>query len=398
MGAAGAVARRFGPLAGTGEAAGLAQRAPRGALQDAARRGRVELHVGERKRAETARNVFVGGQQMYVEYMIPAQVRHPFPVVLVHGGGGQGTDWMGTPDGRPGWFQYLVQEGYKVYVVDRPGHGRSPIHPDIHGGFPPTAMVLESLAGRFTPPSANPARRRTSTRRITPSGRAPAMSARRISISSRRARRKLRGAGASRRRPPAGGEPGADVKRARVAGRAGGGAPPADRRSREPGPGGPAECAAPGVASGRRRAARQDRPGDHHDPLGWRPVWSAGGRGAPEPGEGDGDHRGRGLGLRRRQPVGHVVHPGHVRPAGGGPVGDQDEVGARPEPGIAGYFLQEEPARKLPNLKNTKVLFVTAEASFASPGNPGGVAFLKQAGVYAEELRLARSASRATAT
>ena len=88
--------------------------------------------------------------------MIPAQVRHPFPVVLVHGGGGQGTDWMGTPDGRPGWFQYLVQEGYKVYVVDRPGHGRSPLHPDLHGGFPQTPMVLESLAGRFTPPSANP--------------------------------------------------------------------------------------------------------------------------------------------------------------------------------------------------------------------------------------------------
>ena len=34
-------------------------------------------------------------------------------------------------------------------------------------------------------------------------------------------------------------------------------------------------------------------------------------------------------------------------------------------------------------------VFVTAEASFASPGSPGGVAFLKQAGVQAEELRLA---------
>ena len=61
---------------------------------------------------------------------------------------------------------------------------------------------------------------------------------------------------------------------------------------------------------------------------------------------------------------------------------------ANPEPGVAGYYLQAEPARKLPNLKNTKVLIVTADASFASPGNPGGVAFLKQAGVQAEELRL----------
>src|SRR5215211_6754483 len=88
--------------------------------------------------------------------MIPAQVKHAIPIVLVHGGGGQGTDWMGTPDGRPGWFQYLVAEGYKVFVVDRPGHGRSPIHPELHGGFPPTAAVLENIAGRFTPPSANP--------------------------------------------------------------------------------------------------------------------------------------------------------------------------------------------------------------------------------------------------
>ena len=74
------------------------------------------------------------------------------------------------------------------------------------------------------------------------------------------------------------------------------------------------------------------------------------------------------------------------------PVSDPAEIKttyvASPEPGVAGYFLQAEPARKLPNLKNTKVVFVTADSSFASPGNPGGVAFLKQAGVQAEEIRL----------
>jgi pimeloyl-ACP methyl ester carboxylesterase len=74
------------------------------------------------------------------------------------------------------------------------------------------------------------------------------------------------------------------------------------------------------------------------------------------------------------------------------PVNDPAEIKtqwvATPEPGIAGYFLQTEPARRLPNLRNTRVVFVTADSSFASPGNPGGVAFLKQAGVQAEELRL----------
>jgi hypothetical protein len=40
---------------------------------------------------------------MYVQYQIPADLRHPLPVVMVHGGGGQGTDFLSTPDGRPGW-------------------------------------------------------------------------------------------------------------------------------------------------------------------------------------------------------------------------------------------------------------------------------------------------------
>ena len=53
------------------------------------------------ERAKLARGTVVNGTQMYVEYWIPTQVKHPYPIVMVHGGGGQGTDWMGTPDGRP---------------------------------------------------------------------------------------------------------------------------------------------------------------------------------------------------------------------------------------------------------------------------------------------------------
>ena len=40
---------------------------------------------------------------MYVQWEAPVEVRHPYPLVLIHGGGGQGTDYLGTPDGRPGW-------------------------------------------------------------------------------------------------------------------------------------------------------------------------------------------------------------------------------------------------------------------------------------------------------
>src|SRR5262245_17343289 len=36
-----------------------------------------------------------------------------------------GTNFTGTPDGREGWAQYFVRQGYAVYVVDQPGRARS---------------------------------------------------------------------------------------------------------------------------------------------------------------------------------------------------------------------------------------------------------------------------------
>jgi pimeloyl-ACP methyl ester carboxylesterase len=86
--------------------------------------------------------------QMFVQWETPEEVTKPYPVVLIHGGGGQGTDWLGTPDGRPGWATFLVQEGYAVYVVDRPGHGRSPYDP--HVLCPPGAVFpLETISALF---------------------------------------------------------------------------------------------------------------------------------------------------------------------------------------------------------------------------------------------------------
>jgi pimeloyl-ACP methyl ester carboxylesterase len=62
---------------------------------------------------------------MFVQYFLPSRSRHDVPIVMIHGGGGQGTDWLETPDGRDGWVDYFVADGFDVYVVDRPGHGRS---------------------------------------------------------------------------------------------------------------------------------------------------------------------------------------------------------------------------------------------------------------------------------
>ncbi len=86
---------------------------------------------------------------MYVEWELPAEPVTRHPVVLVHGGGGQGTDWLGCPDGRPGWARYLVQAGFPVYVVDRPGHGRSPLDPDLLGPLSPS-LSYEAADRMFT--------------------------------------------------------------------------------------------------------------------------------------------------------------------------------------------------------------------------------------------------------
>lgn len=70
---------------------------------------------------------------MFVQWETPEHVTQPYPIIMVHGGLLQGTEWMDTPDGRPGWAQRMVEAGYAVLVVDRPGHGRSHIHPDVAG-------------------------------------------------------------------------------------------------------------------------------------------------------------------------------------------------------------------------------------------------------------------------
>jgi pimeloyl-ACP methyl ester carboxylesterase len=87
---------------------------------------------------------------MYVEWEAPPEVTQPYPIVLVHGGGGQGLDWKQTADGRPGWAPMLVARGYAVYVVDRPVHGRSSYHPDVVGpmGAP---FPIQAGVGIFRP-------------------------------------------------------------------------------------------------------------------------------------------------------------------------------------------------------------------------------------------------------
>jgi pimeloyl-ACP methyl ester carboxylesterase len=85
--------------------------------------------------------------QMYVGYRVPAKQAHPYPIIMVHGGTRSGTTYLGTPDGREGWAQYFVRQGYAVYVVDQPGRGRSGYQTEAYGRS--RVADLESALRRY---------------------------------------------------------------------------------------------------------------------------------------------------------------------------------------------------------------------------------------------------------
>jgi pimeloyl-ACP methyl ester carboxylesterase len=87
--------------------------------------------------------------QAYAEYQVPFKGRHAVPIVFVPGGGGSGAAWSGTPDGREGWSQFFLRQGYTVYVVDLPGGGRSPY---IAGAYGPLIQFnnIQGAQERFT--------------------------------------------------------------------------------------------------------------------------------------------------------------------------------------------------------------------------------------------------------
>jgi len=72
----------------------------------------------------------------YVQYFIPAKRNQLPPVVLVHGGGMHGSTWETTPDGRPGWINLLLADGYEVHVLDNVERGRSGFAPGLWQGEP----------------------------------------------------------------------------------------------------------------------------------------------------------------------------------------------------------------------------------------------------------------------
>ena len=91
------------------------------------------FYVGGKYVGEGENRIMAG--QMYVEALVPKKVTRPWPLVLIHGAAQTATNWMQTPDGRKGWADYFVEQGYVVYMIDQPARGRSPWHPNVNGGL-----------------------------------------------------------------------------------------------------------------------------------------------------------------------------------------------------------------------------------------------------------------------
>jgi pimeloyl-ACP methyl ester carboxylesterase len=90
--------------------------------------------------------VMVG--QIYAEFQIPVHQKFPYPIVMVHVGSQSGTNFTGTPDGREGWAQFFLRQGYPVYVVDQVGRGRSNYQEETYGPAMPADLVATQK--RFT--------------------------------------------------------------------------------------------------------------------------------------------------------------------------------------------------------------------------------------------------------
>lgn len=65
--------------------------------------------------------------QIYVEKLSPnpAPKNPPLPIIFIAGAGQTGTNFLDTPDGRPGWASYFLSKGHTVYLSDQPARGRS---------------------------------------------------------------------------------------------------------------------------------------------------------------------------------------------------------------------------------------------------------------------------------
>jgi len=93
--------------------------------------------------------------QMYVQYLLPqAQNNKQWPIVFVHGCCLSSKSWQTTPDGRMGWDEYFVRQGFDTYLGDQVGRARScfdatkylAVRNGVPGAVNPNILILNDQA------------------------------------------------------------------------------------------------------------------------------------------------------------------------------------------------------------------------------------------------------------
>ncbi|KAL5119644.1 hypothetical protein ACEQ8H_002490 [Pleosporales sp. CAS-2024a] len=86
--------------------------------------------------------------QIYVERLTPPKPTQRYPLVFIAGAGQTGTNFLETPDGRPGWASFFLDRGYVVYLSDQASRGRSPWAPWVASQM--VSSSTEKVQDRFT--------------------------------------------------------------------------------------------------------------------------------------------------------------------------------------------------------------------------------------------------------
>ncbi|KAF9268272.1 alpha/beta-hydrolase [Marasmius fiardii PR-910] len=105
------------------------------------------FYIGEQYVSIVNESIIAAGQ-IYVEHLVPTSVTQPLPIVFIHGRGMTGTNFLNTPDGRLGWADFFLGEGYELYIIDQPSRGRSPWQNGIDG--PQSSTDVFTVESRFT--------------------------------------------------------------------------------------------------------------------------------------------------------------------------------------------------------------------------------------------------------
>lgn len=87
--------------------------------------------------------------QMYAQHYRLAFPRCETPVSFWHGGGLTGASWETTPDGRSGWLEHFLREGFSTYLCDAFERGRASLPPPHTVGQIPEYRSVDSIWHHF---------------------------------------------------------------------------------------------------------------------------------------------------------------------------------------------------------------------------------------------------------